>query len=91
VQAVKELDVMAGSQCNASFVKEALLRRMADDHPSVLLAVVSGKAVLTLPAVEVASAVAGLLAHARGQYGRPGTVKADRKVLRDVIKQVLLL
>ncbi len=76
------------AEADVAFVREALARRLADDDPSVLLAVVSGKALLTLPPEEVATTVAGLLRHVRRQYTRPATVKADRKVLRDVVKQV---
>jgi hypothetical protein len=86
---VKQLDGMSDDQNEAPFVKEALMRRLADDDPSVLLAVISGKAILTLPPKEVAAAVVGLLAHARRQYGQPAVAKVDKKLLRDVIKKVL--
>ena len=88
MQAVKELDKMGGSKEEVSFVRDALSRRMGDDNPSVLLAVVSGKALLTLPPAEAVAAGAGLSTHARRHYSSPGTAKADKKVLRDVMRQV---
>lgn len=66
----------------------AILRRLSDDDPNVVSAVLSSKAVLSIAPTELAHEIKSLLMRSRTAYMASSGSKAQKKAHRTVIKQV---
>lgn len=88
LQAVKQLDQLLDSSEQAEFVRNAVIRRLADSDTEVMNAVLCGAAIQTLPAAELASEVGSCLARSKSVISSEGENKAVRKAHRHVIRQV---
>ena len=65
-----------------------MLRRLSDDDPNVVSAVLSSKAVLSIAPTELALEIKSLLVRSRTAYTVLAGSKAQKKAHRTVIKQV---
>ena len=66
----------------------AVIRRLSDDDPLVICAVLSGKAVQTLAPAELVPEIKALLARSRAAYTASSETKSKKKLFRGLIKQV---
>ena len=90
LQAVKQLDSLIDTEGEAAFVRSALLRRLSDEEPSVLEAVLSCRSLRLIPAAELAEALSAFFKRARSVQAGHGLEKSARKSLRDVVKKASL-
>ena len=74
----------------APFVRSALLRRLADEDPSVLEAVLSCRALRLVPVAELIEALSAFFRRARSVQAGHGLEKSARKSLRDAVKKASL-
>ena len=90
LQAVKQLDSLMDTESEAAFVRSALLRRLSDEEPSVLEAVLSCQALRLVPATELVEALSAFFRRARSVQAGHGLEKSARKSLRAVVKKASL-
>lgn len=92
--AVQRLDALvtsaAGSEAAAS-AGAALLRRLQDDSPAVVQAVLNSASLMTLPRAALIDSLAGCFEGALQQAGDRATKKAQRADARGVARKVLKL
>lgn len=87
-QAVQELDKLLETPSEASFVREAVLRRLTDDDAAVISAVLSGNAIQRLCSEELSIHLSQLLERSYSSYISPFESKSRKKMYRSIIKQV---
>lgn len=90
MQAAKHLDQLLDSAEEAAFVRSAVVRRLHDDEEKVVTAILSGAAIQTLPASELAAEIDALLKKSRSVYMSTSESKTTRKASRSIIRQVKL-
>lgn len=88
LQAVQKLDVLLATEADADFARQAALRRLSDENSHIVCAVLSGKAVLTIPMAELTEQIKALLAKCRAAYTSGSESKSSKKGHRAIIKKV---
>ena len=90
LQAVKQLEALAQNESEHNFIRAAILRRLADEHPGVLDATLSSPAIKVLPPEELVRGISALLKNARVAISDKSSAdSADKKILREIIEKAL--